>query len=88
VYLQELRAYMMTLDFKKDYSPYYDPWYQSISVATMALPPSCFASALVPFTIPTTTEQKATWQTEYWRTELKKFTEALHIRQRFIKEMT
>jgi hypothetical protein len=88
VYLQELRAYMMTLDFKKDYSPYYDPWYQSISVAMMALPPSCFASALVPFTIPTTTEQKATWQTEYWRTELKKFTEALHIRQRFIKEMT
>ncbi len=88
VYLQELRAYMATLDFKKDYSPYYDPWYQSISIATMALPPSCFASALVPFTIPTTAAQKVTWQTEYWRTELKKFTEALHIRQRLIKEMT
>ncbi len=88
LYLRELRNYIHTLDFKKNYSPYYDPWYQSISTAMLALPSSCFALAVAPWTIPTAEEQKATWQTEYWRNELQTFTEALRIRQRLIKETT
>lgn len=85
LYLQQLRDFILSLDFKKNYSPYYDPWYQSISTAQCALPPSCFALALEPWTI-SAGEQKANWQIEYWRNELNTFTEALRIRQRLFKE--
>ncbi len=85
LYLQQLRDYILSLDFKKNYSPYYDPWYQSLSTAMCALPQACFTLALVPWTIPAGA-QKATWQTEYWRNELNTFTEALRIRQRLIME--
>jgi Family of unknown function (DUF5691) len=85
VYLQQLRNYIVSLDFKKNYSPYYDPWYQSISTAMCALSPFCFAIALAPWIIPAE-EQKANWQIEYWRNELHTFTEALRTRQRIFKE--
>jgi hypothetical protein len=89
-YLQELHNHLSKLEFKKNNSPYNDSWYQSIDTAKIALHPACFAE--VPkspksWNIPVADGTTQIWQKTYWIEELKKFTEAIRIRQRFIEEI-
>jgi hypothetical protein len=81
-YLGQLREYISTLKFDKKGSPHYDSWYQSLAIATLALPPACFAQAIERFVIPDTSDTHTQWQQA-----LKKFVEAIRIRQRIVKEI-
>jgi hypothetical protein len=91
-YLENLRAYIGSLTITTRSYPYNDPWYQSLEVAAMALPPACFAAALEPAIVLKAEEDDKTtnnlsWQIQYWNTELTKFSEVLRIRQHLIEEM-
>jgi hypothetical protein len=83
-YLLELRNYIETLKPGTRSYPYNDSWYQSISIAARALPPSCFAAALKPWTLP----DNQNWQIAQWQQELDSCMETLRLRQRLIEEIT
>lgn len=88
-YLHTLRIYIATFKPKTRYSPFYDPWYQSLTIAATALPAACFSIALPDWTmpVPEAEEQKTAWQFDYWRQELKKFVDAIRIRQTIHEEI-
>ena len=86
-YLDRLSNYVGSLKFDKKGSPHYDSWYQSLAIATVALPPACFAQAVEHFVIPDTSDINAQWQKAQWQQALKKFVEAIRIRQRIVKEI-
>lgn len=86
-YLHTLRTYISTFKPKTRYSPFYDPWYQSLTIAATALPAACFSTALPDWTMPEAEEQKTAWQFDYWRQELHKFVDAIRIRQTIHEEI-
>ena len=88
-YLQELHSHLSKLEFKKNNSPYNDSWYQSIDTAKIALHPASFAGALKDWELSekSSDTSPSSWQKTYWIEELKKFTEAIRIRQHFIEEI-
>jgi hypothetical protein len=88
-YLHTLRTYIATFKPETRYSPFYDSWYQSLSTAATAMPATCFSAALLDWTmpVPEAEEQKTVWQFDYWRQELKKFTDAIRIRQTIHEEI-
>ena len=86
-YLHRLHNYVSSLKFDKKSSPHYDYWYQSVAIATVALPSACFAQAVEHFVIPDTPDINAQWQKAQWQQALKKFLEAIRVRQRIAKEI-
>jgi hypothetical protein len=89
-YLHRLHNYVSSLKFKKQGFPYYDSWYKSVAIATVALPSACFAGAVERFVIPDISEAtftNAQWQKVQWQQTLKNFVEAIRLRQRIVKEI-
>ncbi len=59
------------------------PWFESLPLSALALPPQCFAVALQPWEVPEGND----WRLEYWRDHLNQFTYLLSLRQRIIAEI-
>ncbi len=84
VYLAELRNYLgkIAVEVQNSYR-----WLTSVTIATTALPPACFAAALEKWTLPESSNAHTRWHIQRWHEQINTFTEALRIRQRLIKEI-
>ncbi len=83
-YLAELRNY---LDKVANEAQVSYPWLTSVTIATTALPPACFAAALEAWTFPESGKANTRWHVQRWHEKINTFTEALRIRQRLIEEI-
>jgi hypothetical protein len=83
-YLNMLRQYLASLNPGAGrYQPHYDPWFNSLEIAAIRLPPSCFATALKDLMLP----EGEDWQARQWHSLWDEFTETLRTRQRFMEEL-
>lgn len=80
-YLRGLRAFVSKRLSAKTYDA--QPWFESLPLSALALPPQCFAVALQPWEVPEGND----WRLEYWRDHLNQFTYLLSLRQRIIAEI-
>jgi hypothetical protein len=80
-YLRGLRQFVRERLSLKTYTV--QPWYQSLPLSALALPPQCFAAALQPWEIPEDND----WRIQDWRNRLEQFTQLLGLRQRMIAEI-
>jgi hypothetical protein len=80
-YLRGLRAFVSKRLSSKTYDT--QPWYESLPLAALALPPQCFAAALQPWEIPEDND----WRIQDWRNRLIRFTHLIGLRQRIIAEI-
>jgi Family of unknown function (DUF5691) len=83
-YLAELRNYLGKVAGEAQ-SSY--PWLTSVTIATTALPPTCFATALKTWKLPESSKANTHWHVQRWHEQINTFIEALHIRQRLIEEI-
>ncbi len=85
VYLAELRNYLgkIAVEVQNSYR-----WLTSVTIATTALPPACFAAALETWILPESSNTHTRWHIQRWHEQINTFTEALRIRQRLIEEIT
>src|SRR5262249_19121796 len=79
-YLRGLRAFVGGRLSSKTYDT--GPWYESLPLAALALPPQCFAAAAAPWEVPDGNE----WRLQEWRNRLNQFTQLLGLRRRMIDE--
>ncbi len=91
-YLLALRTFITTLALdtyqqSNEWHPQSNTWYQSLAVATRALPYPCFALALESWILPEVEDNKIRWRIQTWEQELRRFTEVIHLRQRTIEEI-
>src|SRR6266567_1026378 len=84
VYLAELRNYLgkIAVEVQNSYR-----WLTSVTIATTALPPACFAAALEKWTLPESSNAHTRWHIQRWHEQINTFTEALRIHQRLIEEI-
>jgi len=84
VYLAELRNYLDKIadEVQNSYR-----WLTSVTIATTALPPACFAAALEKWILPESSNAHTRWHIQRWHEQISTFTEALRIRQRLIEEI-
>jgi len=83
-YLAALRNYLAKIADEAQISY---PWLTSITIATTALPPACFAAALETWILPESSKANTRWHVQRWHEQINTFTEALRIRQRLIEEI-
>ncbi len=82
-YLRVLQQHLASLNPGAGrYHPHHDPWFNSLEVAAIRLPPSCFATALMDWSLP----EGENWQAQQWHSQWYEFTETLRARQRFMEE--
>jgi hypothetical protein len=80
-YLRGLRAFVAKQLSAKTYDT--QPWYESLPLSALALPPQCFAAALQLWKIPEDND----WRIQDWRNRLNRFTHLIGLRQRLIAEI-
>lgn len=83
-YLAALRNYLGKIADEVQFSY---PWLTSITIATRALPPACFAAALETWILPESSKAHTRWHIQRWHEQINTFTESLRIRQRLIEEI-
>ena len=83
-YLAALRNYLGKIADEAQISY---PWLTSITIATTALPPACFAAALETWILPESSKANTRWHIQRWHEQINTFIEALRIRQRLIEEI-
>jgi len=84
IYLAELQNYLGKIAGEAQISY---PWLTSVTIATTALPPACFAAALETWILPESSKANTRWHVQRWHEQINTFTEALRIRQRLIEEI-
>lgn len=87
-YLARVRAYAKGLSGTSHKNDYAYTWESTIEYAAKAIPPSCFADALVPFDIPDPASGKSpNWYLHRFQQQLDAFADAIRIRQRIHEEI-
>jgi hypothetical protein len=80
-YLRGLRAFIAGLAAKTTSA---DPWDDTLAIAALALPQSCFAAALEPLTLP---EKATNWYMQQFQRQLDEFTNTIQLRKRIYEEI-
>jgi len=78
--LAALRTYILELDGQSYPSGH---WQMALTSVALALPATCFETALVPWQFP----EHTTWQMQQWKNQLKTFTTLVRKRQHMIEEI-
>ncbi|MBA2288218.1 MAG: hypothetical protein H0W02_22310, partial [Ktedonobacteraceae bacterium] len=80
VCLDALRKHILELDDKSYPTGH---WQMAFTTMALALPPTCFEAAQVPWEFPVHT----TWQMQQWKNHIKTFTALVRKRQQIIEEI-